>query len=716
MSSECDALRTEIQRLRQEIAGLNNRFILKSDRPNIIQEGLTKFKEIHPTLFGGLFAASVLPYSIKIDDNSLAASLAKESARVADGKAVNAASKAQLAENISTQTKLIADANRLKISTVETVANGAKNLAQTAEGVADAASAAVRTLDGKVARVAGDVGEALRKAANAVGISNRALGLAGQVFRGLFRALALIDILFGILAAVTVAQQLAAIIRRLNIIEATLGPIYGLIGVNRAKAAAAAAAAEQAFQRASTAQATATTAQSQANSAQGSANSALQTALQALSLVGTLLFLRSLIPQLQQAIRSTGALAQRALSTAQSAQTAAQQALQRQMMPGPRGLPGLDGRPGQRGAPGQRGERGAIGAPGIPGRAGATGQRGPIGAPGIPGRAGAAGQRGARGPQGLKGEDGELSPADSALLRKIDATTTADLAVDRQNQQLIQGQRGIALANLNSSIANGKGIGLERFPAAVPTSLNANATGATSINNLADLQVWQAKNLDSVMGVWPAKMNVESVAGVAQAIEMNTTSDMLQEIYGMMLALTIGQGIQTQIGTKTLIEAGATKQQAFLAHQYSAANADFLGYQGQRTTAQMPMSFAPGKDLLDGMLAEGSVPVQGWKNTQRDTLGTKLNELLQAAAIIKAVFYRKIDPNNIEESIRGNVEAQADFTQRDQATQDEGGDWSQYLADIETAFNQPEPYGRNPAERPKIIDRTNLNNGDQPQP
>lgn len=445
MSAECDALRAEIQRLRQDIAGLDNRFIPKADRPNIIQEGLDRFKAIHPALFGGLFAGAILPYSLKLDDVSLAASLANNTARAADGKAVQAVSKSQLAENVSTQARALGEANRTKISAVEGIANSAKNVAQTAEGVADAAKTAVRTLDGKVARVAGDVGEALRKAANAVGISNRALGLAGQALRGLFRALALIDILFGILAALTIASQLAAIIRRLNIIEATLAPIYGLIGVNKAKADAAAARAEQAYQRATTAQALANSAQGQANSAQGTATTALQIALQGLALVGSLLFLRSLVPQLQRAISSTGALAQRALTTAQTAQSTATTALQRALMPGPRGLPGLDGRPGQRGAPGQRGERGATGAAGQPGRAGA---RGPIGYPGIPGRAGATGQRGARGPQGLRGADGELSEFDSALLRKIDATTTADLAVSRQNQTLIQATNASISARL----------------------------------------------------------------------------------------------------------------------------------------------------------------------------------------------------------------------------------------------------------------------------
>lgn len=722
MSSECDALKAEIGRLRQEIAALDNRFIPKTDRPKIIDDGLKKFKEIHPDLFKalfvGAFGVSIGPFAERMTDAELSIDLNKQKIRVTDGKATNAVSTADLAKTESVAASKVATAAKTEAAT---------SLVESGKAVrkADALKRTVETLDGAVTAletVVDNVGRkatnALTKALKAIGIGEEALKVGGKALRLAGRLLGLIDIVFGILATLTIAQQLAAIIRRLNVIEATLSPIYGLIGVNRSRANAAKARADAAFAKATNAQSTATSATSLASSAQSTAGSALSTALNALTVASSLLFLRSLVPQIRTIATSAQTLAQRALTTANSAKTTAQTALQRARTAGPRGLPGLiglPGRPGPAGAPGRNGARGLRGL-GLRGLRGLTGLRGQTGRSAAPG---ARGQRGPRGIQGFSGRNGELTAADSALLRKIDATTTADLAVDRQNQRLIQGQNAIAFATLSSSKANGKGIGLERFPAAVPASLNANAQGAASINNLADLQVWQAQNLDSLMGVWPAKMTVESpiAGGAAQEVAVNTTSDMLQEIYGMTLALTIGQGIQTQIGTKTLIEAGATKQQAFLAHQYSAANADFLGYQGQRATAQMPMAFSPGKDLLEGLLTDTTVPVQGWKNTQRETLGTKLNELLQAAAIIKAVHYRKIDPNDVEGSIRRNVEAQADFPERDRENQDENenSDWNQYLQNVETGFSQEQPYGRNPEERPKIIDRSNLTNGNQPQ-
>ena len=426
MSAECDALRSELQRLSNQIAALDQRYIPRSDRPQILRESESRFRQIFPLLFLGAFSSSILPYSADIDSAASKASLAKRIADVAQDGVVEAKVSADIAKNIGTGARVAADAARAKANAVEVVANTANSVATTAKATAVGAqnlaqrvSGAVATVEAKAANALGKATDAGRKAARALGVGEEALRFAGTAFRLAGRALAILDVVFGILATLTIAAQLAAILSRLNVIERTLGPIYGLLGVNQAEIRRVKRTADTALNNAYLAQNQAQAATGAAASAQQSARTALENALLALTGVYSLLFLRSLIPGLRSGIAGASALAQTANATAN---TALREARQIRRLPG---LPGLPGAPGRNGSPGLQGVPGRAGAPG------ATGQRGPRGFPALFGLRGPQGTPGRNGSPGLQGRPGRDAPVDlesKALLRKIDATTTGSFA------------------------------------------------------------------------------------------------------------------------------------------------------------------------------------------------------------------------------------------------------------------------------------------------
>ncbi len=417
MTAECDALRNEIQRLRQEVAGLDQRYIPKSDRPAILQESESRFRSLFPVLFGGLFvgafSSNILPYSAEINTAKSNASLAKRIAEVTANGVVEAKVSADIAKNIGTGARITAEAARAKANAVEgiadgakAIANSAKTVAQGAQGVAQSARAAVAVVDRKAVSALSKAGDAARKAARAIGIGEDALRFAGRAFRLVGRALGLIDVLFGIFAALSIAYQLAQIFRRLELLERALSPIYNLLGINQNEIRRVKRTADTALSNAYLAQDQAAAATNAATAAQRGARTALDYAFLALTGVSSLLFLRSLIPALRTGIAGATALAQTANQTAN---TALREARRIQRIPGLPGLPGRDGAPGRNGAPG------------LPGRNGAPGLRG------APGFRGALGLRGLRGERGLRGAAGREAPMDlesKALLRKIDATTT----------------------------------------------------------------------------------------------------------------------------------------------------------------------------------------------------------------------------------------------------------------------------------------------------
>jgi hypothetical protein len=461
MSAECDALRDELNRISREIAALDGRYILKTDRPKILKDADDAFRNafagLFAPLFVGVFNTNMLPYSAEINTAKSNAELAKRTADVADGKAVNAVSKSELAKQKADAVEVGLNGVDTKATNAVNAANGAKNLADVANtkatgAVTDAATSlskaniverglgavenTLQVVDRKVGEVATKATNALSKAGRAIGLSENALSLAGRGLRLIGRAFVLIDVIFGLFAALTFASQLRELSRRIDGIDRLMNVVFRAIGVVDGKAGQAKRKADDAYARATGAQATADQARSIGQQAASAASLAGQVAYNALGLATSLVFLRQTVPRIQT-------LAEQASAAARTAQATATAALTRTLRPGQRGLPGViglpgrqgvPGRPGPPGTPGRAGERGRAGLPGFPGLAGARGrqgQRGPAAVPGRDGQRGLPGLRGLRGPAGAPAPE---NPMNDALLRKIDATTTANLATSRGNQ------------------------------------------------------------------------------------------------------------------------------------------------------------------------------------------------------------------------------------------------------------------------------------------
>lgn len=440
MSAECDALKQELQRISQQIAALDNKYVLKTETPQIIEASVSKATTIIKALIPSIAIAALSPKLIKLEREAKAASALANQAKGISENAISRAEQAKLKARIA-EAKGAEGIRRAREAqtTGELAAEIGKRARQealVANTNASKLKRAVAAVDSKAAMALKKAGDAFQKSANAIGISNNALRTAKLGLKLAGKALAFIDVIFGIIATLLVARQLAAILRRLNVIERSLSPIYGLIGVNKSAIRRVEQKANAAYASAINAKSTAVGAAGVAAGAQATGSSALATALNALSVGLSLLYLRSLVPRIAL--------------TASAAQATAQQALARTAQPGVRGLPGLQGRPGVPGTKGLPGLRGLPGRAGAPGPKGEKGKPGLTGLFGLPGRAGAPGRRGLSGPRGLKGEDGALNPADSALLRKIDATTTADAAVGRQTQGLVRAQFAGVLAQLQS--------------------------------------------------------------------------------------------------------------------------------------------------------------------------------------------------------------------------------------------------------------------------
>mgnify|MGYP001800800667 FL=1 len=416
--SECDQLRGEIQRLRQEIAALGDQYILKSERQGIINQSVDLSKLAIPAVVTGIVAPEFGQIRQRLEITFGNANRALGQSSDALSNADRAALRAREASNQAATSLSRAQSAVQNAELATEVGQRAFREAQVAKTTASRASGAVAGLRSRVARINTRVGSAVTTARRAIGISDDAARVAGRAFRLAGRALGFIDLIFGILATLTIASQLAAIIRRLDVVERTLDPIFGLIGVNRSAARRADRNATNALQRARNATGVAQAAQSTADGAASTGASNLQRIITLLATVQGLRFLANAIPSIR--------------TTADTALSTARRALTRQGVPGPAGPRGPQGAPGRNGtfADLTAAQRNAL--------------RGPRGLTGAPG------------PQGLQGIPGSTAEVDSqnkALLGAILKQTQVNGRLSSRNGSLL-GALSTAFATTAALVAN----------------------------------------------------------------------------------------------------------------------------------------------------------------------------------------------------------------------------------------------------------------------
>lgn len=259
-------------------------------------------------------------------------------------------------------------------------------------------------------------------------------------------------------------------------------------------------------------------------------------------------------------------------------------------------------------------------------------------------------------------------------------------------------------------------IGADDLPATVSTSLiqkGDEPDETMQIESLADLTAWIAKNFAELMGQWEIPIEIEdndplTAGNQKQTIRLPNLAEAIAELFGLAFNSNLQTSLILNTTIRTLQEAGHTKQQALLAHLYSRANAEFLGYEASEKQIEIGMAFTPGEEDFARFLQESTQKMKGWENTDSADLRTYLTDLLQAAAIIRAVYGERVNSGgNLTQQIIDLVKSQSSILDDDTASDGSGQtNWEKWKELVELGFNKPDsagqPYGRDFDERPKI--------------
>lgn len=283
-------------------------------------------------------------------------------------------------------------------------------------------------------------------------------------------------------------------------------------------------------------------------------------------------------------------------------------------------------------------------------------------------------------------------------------------------------------------------VGVDDYPVSLPTSLISRDEGFLGnlipnfnedVPSLTRFLAWYVKRFDEICGQWEIPIEVKDSDPTKPGdqpvgFKLPNVAEAIAEMFGLLLQSAINSETLVNINTRALIEEGQIKQQTFKTYMMAQAIADHLGFEYKETKHKIPMLFKIGEQELDKLLVEGELEVTAPEYTDPNDLKTSLNDLLQAAAIIRAVHFRKFDPNqDIKQQFKdliGNLVAGGDRINKQETDPSGKDDFDRFLEDVETGFTQTpgatdptHPYGRDYDQRPKVkeigTDTSDSNNG-----
>lgn len=267
-----------------------------------------------------------------------------------------------------------------------------------------------------------------------------------------------------------------------------------------------------------------------------------------------------------------------------------------------------------------------------------------------------------------------------------------------------------------------KRLGTSDYPIPVPQSLLADrGSGQKTIESLSQFLHWFILQVDSVTGQFPVELEIKDndptkEGDQREKITIPNLAEGIAEILGASVNANINTQTLINAGIRTLVEAGSAKIHALETRYISQAIADYLAFDATEVKTPVGMTFTAGKTQLDEILQESEQKLPLYTYSDDRDFKAEMTELLFAAAVIRAVHYRKVtgDP---KEDLKQRFKDLIKFAESEISPPSSGDDdqpkpktdFDNFLEQVETGFiNTPgiddatNPYGRPYSERPRI--------------
>lgn len=276
-------------------------------------------------------------------------------------------------------------------------------------------------------------------------------------------------------------------------------------------------------------------------------------------------------------------------------------------------------------------------------------------------------------------------------------------------------------------------LGLARFPGELPSTIiqeipNEGEEPAEPpqepIPDLVSLLDWQFRRDDERWGQWEVQINVKDSditkeGDQGKSVKFPNLAESVAEIEGQMLSLTTNIDAVLAIATKNLVESGLARQEAIKGYLASKSIIKYMAFKSTEIDVTVPSCFTPGAETIHDLIAESEIHLKGLDYTEKETLRDIFLDLLQAAAVIRAVHWQRIDTKKDTKSqllgiLKGSLDLANSIKNPTKPTDGEekpnpAQNFEDFLDSAESGFTNTtgitdiqNPYGKTPDRRPRI--------------
>lgn len=263
-------------------------------------------------------------------------------------------------------------------------------------------------------------------------------------------------------------------------------------------------------------------------------------------------------------------------------------------------------------------------------------------------------------------------------------------------------------------------LGFQDYPIQVTEDLTDNTRiREIYLPTLSSFNTWQTKQIDAILGQFPFRIDIEDndliqTGDQPLQLEFPNVAETLAELTGLLITVKAFLEANLNASMRTLAEVGSTKTQGVSTYYLLEAIQDYLGFKTKQKTIDVEFLFNPrvGVDenipeTLSEFLTNTKQKVKIEDSDDKHTLEGHMAILKEAAAIIKAVHWRKFNLNDTSE-LKNFFKNIVDFI-GDEEGEKESDAFKEFLERVERGFIDEtgisdglNPYGRPYDQRPKI--------------
>ena len=280
-----------------------------------------------------------------------------------------------------------------------------------------------------------------------------------------------------------------------------------------------------------------------------------------------------------------------------------------------------------------------------------------------------------------------------------------------------------------------KRLGISKFPGKLPETIIQETPeegvepaepAQVPIEDFVDLLDWQFQRDDERWGKWQVELDIKD-SDITQEgdqkkqIKLPNLAESVAEFQGQLLSIMTNVDALVALQIKTLAEAGMSRQEAIKGYLAAKAIIKYMAFKSSEIDVPVPMTFTAGAETISELLVESEGHIKGTEYAEKETLRDVQLDLLQAAAIIRAVHWQRFDTKSDTKAqllsiLKGSVDLAASIATKPQTQNEDGtkafnpeSNFEDFIDSVEDGFRNTtgvtdvqNPYGKPPNRRPRI--------------